>query len=265
VKNRLFLFAISALLALAVLCVPPAASASISVTLADSVSCSGGYTTVRWTVEGDELSKYYVLAQPEGNTGVQQDYFLVGESKGHSIEGKGLLPGRKYSVYVCNESGRVLGWKMYTLPEAELFSDGKLKDTSVTITAEPVKLKKGGNEAKETKKIKQLDAAEIMKGLDDGSMEYGFKYTMKMPQLAKKRSFLITVAFESPDGFLFTEAAQEQEFRSANGYETLWFYMIGDRFFSSLYSTTGNIPSGEYKIHLYWNGMFVRTTYFRIN
>ena len=41
--------------------------------------------------------------------------------------------------------------------------------------------------------------------------------------------------------------------------------MIGDRFFELLNKNAGQIPAGDYSIHLYWDGMYVNTTTFRVN
>ena len=66
--------------------------------------------------------------------------------------------------------------------------------------------------------------------------------------------------------FFLTEVSQDETYdRVNNGYQTMWYYMIGSNFFSQLYSTTGTIPQGEYKVHLFWDGMWVNTSTFRVN
>ena len=119
---------------------------------------------------------------------------------------------------------------------------------------------------KSTKKVKNLKVKDIEDGLSDDSMAYGLKYTMKMPQLKKAREFFVTIAFESPEGFLSTVIADDLTFDRVNhGYQTIWFYMIGDAFFSNLYKTTGKIEKGKYKIHLFWDGMWVNTSTFKVS
>lgn len=264
-KKTISLCMLLALLATVFACVPLTASAGTSVTLADGVSYSAGTTTISWTVEGDALSTYVVIGEAI-NGDVKQQMFKIAETPSNSATTAELIPGKSYRIYVANSDLNILDYKEYTMPDPVTFQDGLLKDTSVKITAEPVKLHAGGNVAKNTKKINSLKAGEIMSGLQDGSYTYGMKYTMKMPQLAKPRNFFVTVAFEAPNGFLWTEVKQDETFdRVNNGYQTLWYYMIGDTFFQLLNKNAGQIPQGEYKIHLFWDGMYVNTTAFNVN
>lgn len=263
-KKTISLCMLLALLA-ALVCVPCAASAGTSVTLADSVSYSAGRTTITWTVEGDAPSNY-IVAGIALYGDAQQQMFKIGESTGTSVTAVDLLPDVTYGIYVLDGDYNILGYKEYTMPDSVVFQDGLLKNTSVKITPEPVKLHAGGARNKNTKKVNSLRAAEIMSGLQDGSYTYGFKYTMKMPKLAKPRDFFVTIAFEAPNGFLWTEIAENVTFdRVNNGYQTIWYYMIGDTFFECLNDKAGEIPLGEYKIYLYWDGMYVNTSTFKVN
>ena len=131
------------------------------------------------------------------------------------------------------------------------------------MTVEPVQQK---NAAADPSRVKSLKAKDIKKALKNGNSNYGVKYTMKMPQLAKARSFFVTLAFESPDGFLWTVLADDIEFKRVNGgYQVLWFPIVGQRFFSELYDTTKDIPTGKYKIYLYWDGMLVDKSTFNVS
>ena len=264
-KKTIALFTLLALLATVFACVPRTASAGTSVTLADSVSYSAGITTITWTVEGDALSSYFVIGEALGGD-VEQQRVRLGETSVPSLTTPEFIPGKSYRVYVTDSEFHMLDSREYTMPERVTFEDGKLKNTSVKITAEPVKLAAGGARNKNTKKIKSLQAGEIMSGLADGSYTYGLKYTMKMPRLAKPRNFYVTIAFEAPNGFLWTEIAEDVTFdRVNNGYQTVYYYMIGDTFFELLNKKAGQIPVGDYQIHLYWDGMYVNTTTFRVN
>lgn len=263
-KKMISLCAVLALLA-ALVCVPLTASAGTTVTLADSVSYSAGRTTISWTVEGDALSKYIVIGVALYGD-AEQKMFLIEETSGTSATAVRMIPDVTYGIYVTDEEYNILGYKEYTMPDSVTFEDGLLKNTSVKVSIDPVKLHAGGARNKNTKKINSFRAAEIASGLQDGSYSYGVKYTMKMPQLAKARDFYVTVAFEAPNGFIWTEVAENVTFdRVNNGYQTLWYYMIGDNFFSSLYDKAGQILLGEYKIYLYWDGMYVNTTTFKVN
>lgn len=246
------------------ICVPAAAPAETKVTLNDDVSYSMGKTKISWRVSGDEASNYIVLIQAENGKASQQ-LMRVGETTSHSIKAVEMLPGKKYTVLILDDFYRTLAQKTYEMPEPEELEDGKLKPSSVKVSVEPRKIKHNGNKKKDTKKISEFDSDEIIKGLEKGKTDFGVKYTMKMPQLKKSRDFFVTIVFEAPNGFLYPVVAQEETFdRVAGGYQTLWFYMIGDSFFSSLYKNNDDIPTGKYKIHLYWDGMWVNTSTFKV-
>ena len=265
-KKHICVLLLTVLLVLTFLCVPYAASALTLVTVDSSVSYDGGYTTVSWSVLGEEASKYLVYAQPADNGSVEQQIVRAAETTAHSARLIDLIPGKSYKIIIADENRKILGSQVITMPEPVTFEDGKLKNTSVKISIEPKKMRSGGNKKKDTKKIKAFKAAEIIAGVQDGSTDYGIRYTMKMPKLAKARTFFLTLSFESPDGFLFTEVADEVTYdRVKNGTQTIWFYMTGERFFKYLYTNTGDIPAGEYKVYLFWDGMWVNTSTFKVN
>ena len=246
-------------------CVPAAAPAETVVTLKDKVSFDDGYTKISWDVSGEEASNYIVIVQPTDNGDVEQQMVKAGETTKHSLKSVDMIPGKSYKVTIMDNLFRTLAEKVYKMPEPVDFEGGKLKPNSVKVSMEPVSLKKGKQRNKSTKKVKELKRSDIEDGLKDDSIYYGVKYTMKMPQLKKEREFFVQIAFESPDGFLYTVIADDLTFERVNhGYQTIWFYMIGDSFFSSLYKTTGQIEKGKYQVHLFWDGMWVNTSTFKV-
>ena len=52
--------------------------------------------------------------------------------------------------------------------------------------------------------------------------------------------------------------------RVNGGTQTLWFYLTGERFFKYLYRNTGTIPAGDYRVDLFWDGMWVNTSTFKV-
>ena len=246
-------------------CVPAAAPAETQVTLKNTVSFEDGHTRISWDVTGEEASNYMVIIQPVNNGDVDQQMVKVGETTKHSIKTDDMIPGKSYKVMVWDGLFRTLAEKVYTMPDPVDFKNGKLTPNSVKISLDPVSLASGKKRNKHTKKVKSLKVDDIEAGLEDDSMAYGLKYTMKMPQLKKTREFFVQIAFESPNGFLSTVIADDVTFdRVNNGYQTIWFYMIGDSFFSNLYKTTGKIEKGKYKIYLFWDGMWVNTSTFKV-
>lgn len=252
------------LLAVSVICLPAAASGETKVTLNKKVKYNAGKATISWKVEGEE-ENYIVSIQAVDNGTSPQGRFRLNDVKKNSVETLDMIPGKKYEVIIRGQFFNILDTRTYTVPEAEEFVDGKLKASSVKISMDPVKMKAGGNPKKDTKKIKVLKAVEIIEGYKSGKTDYGLKYTMKMPQLAKTRKYFVTIAFESPDGFLYVDRAGEVTFdRVNNGYQTVWLYITGNNFFYYLYKCIEDIPKGTYKVHLFWNGMKVQTQKFKV-
>lgn len=253
------------LLAASVLCLPVSASGETKATLNKKLKYNAGRTTISWKTEGEEEESYAVTYQLLDSGTSPQSRFRTDGIKKHSFETGDFIPGKKYEVTLWGPLFNILDQRTYTVPEAEEFVDGKLKATSVKISVEPVKMKNGGNPKKDTKKLKSLKASEIIEGYRSGKTDYGVRYTMKMPRLAKARSFFVTIAFESPDGYLFVDKAGDLTFDRVNGgYQTVWLYITGNYFFYYLYKQREEIPTGTYKIHLFWNGMKVQTQSFKV-
>ena len=262
-KKRLFICLILALAA--VFCFAAAASAAGTVTISDRVSYSTGITRFSWDVSGADADTYKVYAEVVGNGNSKQLLMYLGETSNHTFQTKHCVPGLTYQLTIRDGSNNILDQRNVTVPSADIFEDGKLKNTSIKITIEPRMLKAGDMINKDTKKVKNLKAADIMAGIDDNSASYGVKYTMKMPQLVKGRSFFVTIVFESPEGFVYVWYADDMEFERVNrGYQTIWFYMAGSDFFSELYRVTGEVPIGKYNIYAFWDGMWVNKIDFNV-
>lgn len=260
-KLYLFLGAVVLILGLLGLC----AAAEASATLKNYLDYDGGTATISWDVSGGDSSSYIVLLEVINNGYAKQTRWNLGETKNHSLRTTECIPGKSYRVTLLDNVYSILDTKEYTLSDAAVFQDGKLKNTSVKVSIEPRKMKAGGNASKDAKKVKALKAAEIKAAIENESEYYGIKFQMKMPQLAKPRSFFVTLAFESPDGYLYVEQATDVSFeRVNNGYQTLWWNLAGVNFFRYLHKETGDIPTGTYTTYLYWDGMWVNTSTFKV-
>lgn len=265
-KKRLSVLLAVSLLAAMLACAPVSASALTMAIPGETVSYDAGYTTISWEIVGDELPLYIVAIEAMGGDGIKQQAVKAGETKEHSLRTVEMIPGKRYKVYVLNENSSILGSTECQMPDVPDFQDGKMTTKSAKISMEPRRMRAGGDRTKETKKIKKLVAKEIEEGLEKGTYDYGLRYTIKMPQLAKGREFFTTIALESPDGFLMAAVAKSMSFkRVSGGYQTISFYLIGDSFFSSMYKKNGKISTGDYKVYLYWDGMWVNTSTFKVN
>ena len=237
-KNRIYACLLLCLAALLILCVPVSAPAETQAELADAVTYNAGRTTISWTVTGTDSGTWYVMGRVVENGKSEQQRFLIGTTGAHQIEAVSMIPGKKYEIELVDENFITRATKVYQMPKAKKFKDSMLKSKSIMIRITPVK-QSGSGDPKQTKALKADTIAKAAAG--DGT-RYGVKYHIRMPQLVKTRAFFVTIAFESPDGFVKTVHAGDITFKKvSNGYQTLWFNMIGDDFFTDLYTTTNQI------------------------
>ena len=233
-----------------------------TVSVSSSVNYDKGIAKLSWTVNGTAPSSYYVYAQIKNHGVSEQEINELGTTSDTYLQTDQLIPGINYEIKVCDPSGNTLGTGTIRMPDVPDFEDGKLKSTSIKISTEARKYSLF--EDQKAKYVQKLSAKEIEDGLD-GWTYYGVKYQMQMPQLAKERAFFVTVVFESPDGFMAVENATNITFdRVNNGYQTLFWDITGSSFFRRMKDTVGSISAGTYNIYLYWDGMFVNKTSFKV-
>lgn len=250
------------LLALILFLLPFPSFADSSVTLGEYITPFGGLSRIRWTAEEPSENGYIVIIQSTGRDGSVNVMQLAGQTGETSLETGLLVPDASYTVYVVDDSFNILDMKDYSISSVPAFEDGNLKSNHIKVSTE---LRQASTDSK-YKKISAFNASEMNAMAADGSVFSCMKYQMQMPQLAYARTFYVQLAFEAPNGCFYTDKAEEITFeRVNNGYQTIWWDYAGADFFKDLYDQTGNIPSGEYKIHLYWDGYWVNTSTFRVN
>ena len=246
---------------LLVLILPLSALANTSVTLDSNYTPAGnGQVTISWTASEKPAGGYNVIVgalSPDGSDPVLQS---AGSTSGTSITTGLLAPGNKYRVYVVDSSFNILGLGEYSIPDVPPFEDGLLKDTSIKVSFE-----QRTTNLSTYRKVNSFRASDMLAGIQSGSQYPCLKYQMQMPQLAYERAFFVQLVFVTPDGAAFTDRAQDVTFqRVNNGYQTLWWENAGIDFFDKLNSQRGDIPSGEYTVHLYWDGYWVKTSTFTV-
>ena len=252
-KSRLFSL-ILAFVLLFSLVVPTVSTADVSPKLGDYIQFNNGYVTISWSGDPSfEYDIYYQFLDPLEGEEQPQQYDGTGSFNTYSIGG--MVPGHSYGVYLVDPATDfILDYKEYELPEAETFQDGKLKDTSVKVSIAPRKQTADGS----VKSVSEITAKNIVRDLGNGSAQYGFKYTMKMPQLIKNRSFHVQTLITAPNGMTWSTNFGDVSFeRVADGYQTLWSNFTGNAIFYYEYERFENVPAGKYQVELYWDGMFV--------
>ena len=261
-KRMLGMVALMMVLILTVGCLSAgSAKAATTYTLGNQLSYDTGMTTISWTRSGDsEQVKVYVRAIDNGSS--DQTLWLVGTTANTFVTTDVCLPGYRYRVLLCDLDDYVLEEKDYDMPAPVTFSDGNLKNTSVKVQLETRSAPYGTRTYNTEKK---LSAAKIERDMNDYTTWYGVKFLMQMPRLAKPRTFFVTLAFESPEGYIYVETAQDITFDRVNGgYQTIWWELIGTGFFRDMLGKTGHIPAGRYKTILYWDGMLVNESTFAV-
>ena len=229
------------------------------VSLHDYLPYEKGRTTIGWDINDSGSSRYVVTYKMIDNGTAKQSELEAGRTYGNSIETTGIIPGKCYEITVKDADGNILDQKAYRMDEAETFEDGKLKNTSVKIYVKPSMMESG----KDPKQISGLKAADIEKSLSEVGKYYGVRYQMSMPQLKEERTFFVTMALESPDGYVYADKATDITFsKVSKGKESIYWKIAGVEFFLKLYMTNGSIPSGKYTAHLFWDGKWVNSSTF---
>ena len=172
-----------------------------------------------------------------------------------------LIPGETYNIEVEDCNGETASTTI-TVPAIGDFEDGKLTTASIKTKIEPKYKNNSSDGDKASKDLKAFSASDIMNA---NGKEYGFQYTVDYPVLAKSRFYDTLIAIEAPNGFVDTFYMGNIEYtryNSATG--RLWWYFMGKGFFNSLQRATDTVPTGEYIITLYWDGMFVNRNSIRV-
>jgi len=266
-KMKMYL-SLSLLILLAVCCMASAASAEKKVSLHDDLPFVNGMTTISWDVNEASTTRYVVNYKVINNGTAVQSTMKAGRTYDNSVETAGIIPGKCYEITVSDIMGNVLDQKAYRMDDAETYTDGNLKNTSIKVYVKPSMMEYG----KEPKQVSGLKVKDITKGLDEllklsgtGTF-YGVKYQMSLPRATKERSVFITLAFESPDGYLYVDKTTyvTVEKSSSNSWQNLSWKIAGENFFLNLYQENQSIPAGKYSTHLYWDGKWVNTSHFTV-
>lgn len=228
------------------------------------VSMNRGRVTVSWTDSANN-SPYKVLCQYVGVSGITQpNYWAGGDESGSTTYAKSftidqLAPGRAYRIEVrdCNNNSI---YHTYNLPTPATFEDGKLKASSIKVSISP-RQKLKSSDKQSASSISSLRASDII--ANRSSKEYGFRYDIDYPQLAYSRNYFTQIVITAPNGYLETEEYRSIDYDS--GYSGRYWYMLGEWTFKMLYDKNSVIPTGTWTVELYWDGMFVNRSTFRVN
>ena len=217
-----------------------------------------GRVTVSWT-DSDFRAPYKVLARCESSSDViHPNYIQAEDVYATYCTLNEMVPGRTYTVEVRDSRG-VSVKRTYTMEPADDFVDGKLKASSIKIGIEP-RRKTPDQEVTSAKRINALVASDIMNNRN--TYDYGFKYQVRNPQLAKSRYYFTQIVLVAPNGYTEVMVADDVDF--GRDYSGKYWYMLGDWTFDMIQDLNGSLPSGEWAVELYWDGMFVNRSTFTV-
>ena len=167
-----------------------------------------------------------------------------------------MAPGQSYWVLTENsgsgftkpyayEAKRPKNFNMWNTPPKFAIFELKKRDSSGKIT-DPASFR--------STDLEDLDSYD----------SYGFRYYVTWPDQRQARDFLWQFVFELPDGYRYVFYHELVTLPRGGGY---WWgdeYIPIEDFFHTIYNMRGEVPRGEYKYSLYWNGEHVSTQTFRV-
>lgn len=228
----------------------------------NTYSASEGKTTIRWNSNYD--GSFEVRAYQVGFENVEWCSY-IGNTTNKFITTQRLVPGTSYYIVVTDALGRQAR-KYFLVPSAGSFQDGKLKATSITVDIS-YRRKEIKDAYRDAQSIPALYASEIqaeVDGLMSKAASYGLYYNINYGKLAYGRNYNTLIVFRDSNGFVVPEEVWEDKEYSADYVGHHW-YCTGMGFFYALNQAYGYIPSGEYYVDLYWDGMLVNTSSFQVH
>ena len=251
-----------AVLAVVMLAWPLGAAAEGTITVNPDVRVDNGRVTVSWTDSGNN-GPYSVIYEHYDGSSTKQARFWARDAEADSTTSatsmvlETLLPGHQYYVYVLGQ-GSALGVELITVPAAPAFEDGKLNASQIRVGVDFKCLRLNTNS---TESLQALSSADIKQHIDDRA--YGMRYEISLPQLAYARDYFVQIAMFAPNGYEQIVHCSQYEFSTGKGF-THYLKLLGASFFDNLYSVTGDVPAGTYRVELYFNGMLAHTKSFTV-
>lgn len=236
-------------------------SANRTFEINDTFRMNKGRVTVSWT-DSEDAFPYSVYFLPIGSgEALQSSYWGNGSWEESTTEAKELtlkylVPGLQYRVCVmdCND---LVVRREFIIPEAPVFSKGYITKKSIGARL-AFRQKNDSADADTAIQVNNLRASDIIR--DRGIKEYGFLYTVNYPSSAAA-SYFTQIVITAPNGFTDCEFARDVDYR---GYGSWCWYILGNKTFKGIYGMNSDIPTGSWKVDLYWDGMHVNESTFQV-
>lgn len=98
----------------------------------------------------------------------------------------------------------------------------------------------------------------------DVDFSYGLYAKLSYVMLVKTRHYAFSLAVEAPNGFADVVYSGELTLNYGKSEVPAWGFVEMDEYFSYLERYYGGVPTGEYKVNLYFDGKHVFTTSFEV-
>ena len=117
------------------------------------------------------------------------------------------------------------------------------------------------SEYSKAKKLSTLKASTIKKRL--GEYYYGVKYKLSFPKFRSNKSYFVQIVQTAPGGWSAV-GSNTWEFRKNYVYLYSDYLLNNYNFFEGVNKEYGYIPTGTYIITIYFNGMKVASSTFKV-
>ena len=97
----------------------------------------------------------------------------------------------------------------------------------------------------------------------DDDTGYGVAFHYNYPQLKAERNYLGQIVITDPDGIPYVDYAFNETLSAGNTYHYSDYYVLDD-YFDNMILDRGFVLVGVYDFSLYWDGMLVCSTTFRV-
>lgn len=158
-----------------------------------------------------------------------------------------MAPGVSYGFEVTDVNGTTASTD-FTVPEAASFVDGALMGDAFTLSTEKWR-QETGREAASARFV----ATEIA----GQQAAYGVDVKVGYPQLARTRTYETLAAVKAPNGYVHVIDCGTQEYRRVDGRGTKTVTVDLSNFFMGLNEAYGSVQTGEYRVTVYLDGMYV--------
>lgn len=218
--------------------------------------------TIRWT--DSESAGPYMVAYKCVSGKAKQGFFWAGGTKTTATTDQteytftSLAPNSRYSITVYDVNHESVTARI-TVPAASSFQGDGINPSKVKISIAPKYKQKSTYFS-----VKTFKAATMEEYLRKQTRACGIRYEVTVPQNGKDVSYFVQLVFRAPNGYTFVETALQEEYQVAAGEKTSVWKCIGTSFFKGLYDNNGAIPTGTYKVELYWDGMLVNKSTFSV-